>query len=118
MGSYSATDALAVLDAMQDMGKAREHVDRSAQLFAAGRLTEAITELQTALKMNPMNAVAHGNMGCVLLKQGKTSEAIPWLEKAVQLDPKIEGVPVALAQAKASMQPKKSSGFLSRLFGS
>jgi tetratricopeptide (TPR) repeat protein len=117
MGSYSAADALAMLDGLKDMGKAREHVDRSAQLFQAGRYPEAIAELQAAIKVNPMNAVAHGNMGCVLLKQGKTSEAIPWLEKALQLDPNIEGVPAELAQAKASSQPRKSGGFFSRLFG-
>jgi tetratricopeptide (TPR) repeat protein len=92
-------------------------VDRSSQLFQAGRYPEAIAELQEALKVNPMNAVAHGNMGCILLKQGKTPEAIPWLEKALQLDPNIEGVPAALAQAKASSQPRKSGGFFSRLFG-
>ena len=112
MGSYSAEDALSMLDALKGQGEATQHVDRSAQLYAQGRLDEAIAELQAALKINPMNPTAHGNMGAVLLKQGKPKEAIPWLEKALELNPNLEGVPAALAQAKSAAGSQKSGCFI------
>ena len=106
IGSYTAEDALSLLDTMKGQYKGKEHVDRSAQLYAQGRFGEAMSELQADLKIAPMNPTAHGNMGAVLLKQGKPKEAIQWLEKALELNPNLEGVPAALAQAKAAVTQK------------
>ncbi len=114
IGSYSAEDALSMLDSMQDQYKAKEHVDNSMPLYLAGQYNEAIAELQIALKLAPLNPTAHGNMGAILLKQGKPEQAIPWLEKALELNPNLEGIPQALATAKASMKEKsdKSGCFI------
>lgn len=109
IGSYSAEDALSLLDSMKDQSRAAEHVDKSAHLFSQGRLEEAIAELNIALKLNPMNPTAHGNMGHFLLTQGKPKEAIPWLEKALELNPNLEGVPQVLAEAKAKAANTESS---------
>lgn len=38
MGSYSAEDALSMLDALKGQGEAAQHVDRSAQLLRARTL--------------------------------------------------------------------------------
>ena len=101
IGSYSAEDALSALDTIKHQSEAAQHVDKSAELFITGRFEEAKKELETALKLNPMNPTAHGNMGVILLKQGKAKEAIPWLEKALQLNPDLEGIPQALSEAKS-----------------
>lgn len=112
MGSYSAEDALSMLDAVKGQGEAAQHVDRSAELYAQERLDEAVAELQAALKINPLNPTAHGNMGAVLLKQGKPKEAIPWLEKALELNPNLEGVSAALAGAKSAGSAQNSGCFI------
>ncbi len=104
--ALSAQDALSALDAMQSQAEAAQHVDRSVQLILQGRYAEAESELKNAIKINPMNATAHGNMGSVFLRQGRPEEAIPWLEKALELNPRLEGVPEALAQARAAVKPK------------
>lgn len=109
IGSYSADDAQTALDSMQNQLKAKEHVDRSVQLYLQDRLDEAIAELQAALKIAPLNPTAHGNMGAVLMKQGKPEEAIAWFEKALELNPGIEGGASALAQAKAAVRAKPAA---------
>jgi tetratricopeptide (TPR) repeat protein len=98
----TAEDALSRLDSMRDQTRAAQHVDRSAELFKAGRLEEAKRELEAALRINPLNPTAHGNMGAVLLEQGRPEEAIPWLEKALALNPKLEGATQALAKAQSA----------------
>ncbi len=109
LGSYAPEDAKTALDSMQDQLKAKEHVDRSAQLFLQDRLEEAIAELQAALQVAPLNPTAHGNMGAVLMKQGKPEEAIPWFEKALELNPGIEGGAAALAQARTAAGAKPAA---------
>jgi len=97
---------------MKEQCRAAEHVDRAAQLYAQGRFEDAIAELQIALRIDPVNPVAHGNMGAVLLGQGKPKEAIPWLEKALELHPTLEGVPAALARAKATSKANEGACFI------
>ncbi|TFH53166.1 MAG: tetratricopeptide repeat protein [Methanothrix sp.] len=117
IGSYSAEDALSMLDAMKGQSEATKHVDLSAQFYVQGRLDDAIAELQAALKINPLNPTAHGNMGAVLLKQGKPKEAVPWLEKALELNPNLEGIPTALAQAKSASEKKSGCFVATACFG-
>ena len=69
-------------------------------LMQQGRFAEAEKALKRAQEINPHNACAFGNMGGVYFLQGKYAEAIPWLEKAVSLDPTLEGIPGHLATAK------------------
>jgi len=109
MQSGSAQDALSMINDMQKQAEAAHHVDRSAQLIEEGRYVEAERELKMAIEINPMNAVAHGNMGCMFFMQGQPEKAIPWLKKALQLDPNIEGVPNVLAQARRKQEQQTSS---------
>jgi len=97
----SGPDALPLLDAMQKQMKAAEHVDRGAGFILQGLYAEAEKELKLAIKINPLNATAHGNMGGIFLRQNKPKKAIPWLEKALKINPHLEGVPEALVRAKA-----------------
>jgi len=104
----SGAEALSMLDAMQKQTEAARLVDRGARLIMQGRYAEAEKQLTTALAVNPMNATAHGNMGGLLLRQGRPGEAIPLLEKALQLHPGLEGVGQALAQAKAQARSRST----------
>ena len=71
-------------------------VDKGGGFFLQGRLAEAQEAYRQAIEKDPRNAVAYGNMGHVLQKRGMYAQAIPWLEKALDMDPQLEGVPVAL----------------------
>lgn len=96
----SGEEVASALDAMQKQLAAKQHVDRGGQLLLKGRYAEAERELRTAIEVNPMNATAHANMGGVYSARGRNIEAIPWFEKALELDPAIEGVPEALDRAR------------------
>jgi tetratricopeptide (TPR) repeat protein len=92
--------------------EARELVDRSMNLMNSGQFSEAERILKQAQEINPQNACAFGNLGGVYFMQERYAEAIPWLEKALTLDPKLEGIPEALANAKRSAKGGGSTGCL------
>lgn len=117
MGSYSGADALSMLDTMKNQAAAAEHVDRGAKLFFESRFDEAAVELKDAINLAPQNATAHGNMGHLLIKQGKPAEAIPWLQKALELNPKIEGAASALVEAKQAASAKNGCFVATACFG-
>ena len=102
----SGQDALSRVDAMQKQIEAREHNDRGGQLMMQGRYAAAAKEFRRAIEANPLNATAHSNLGLALYKQRRLKEAISWLEKALAIDPRLEGVPEALVQYKAEAKKK------------
>lgn len=105
----SGQDALSALDAMKKQGEAKEHNDRGGQYFQQGRYKEAEAEFRKAIEANPFNATANGNLGNALYKQGQLEEAITWLEKALSINPRLGGVPEALAKYKAEAEEKLSA---------
>jgi hypothetical protein len=110
-GFYSAgsgPEALTMLGGIQKQAEAACLVDQGAQLIMTEAYDEAEKALTAALAINPMNATAHGNMGAIHLRRGRPDKAIPWLEKALELNPRIEGIPQALAEARAR-QPKAAT---------
>ncbi len=52
-----------------------------------GEMDEAIVEYQKALRIKPDYALAHNNLGYVLLKKGEVEEAIVQFEEVVRLKP-------------------------------
>lgn len=90
-----------MLDAMKRQEEARL-VDQGARSIMAGAYDEAEQALAAALVINPLKATAHGNMGAIHLRRGQPNSAIPWLEKALELNPRLEGIPQALAAARAA----------------
>ena len=52
-----------------------------------GDLDGAARELAEALRQDPRDATAHGNLAAVLARQGKTAEAIAHYEDALRLNP-------------------------------
>jgi tetratricopeptide (TPR) repeat protein len=97
----SSGDAPSLLSSMQQQLQAKEHNDRGGQLMMQGRYAEAEREFRQAVEANPLNATAHSNTGLALFQQGRPEEAIPWLEKALKINPRLGGVPEALAEYKA-----------------
>lgn len=109
MQAGSGQDALSWLDTMEKQKAAAQHVDRGAQLILQGRYIEAEKELESAIKVNPMNATAHSNMGAIFHRQERFEDAIPWLEKALELNPHLEGVPEALTQVRAALEENQAT---------
>ncbi|HVP10947.1 MAG TPA: tetratricopeptide repeat protein [Phycisphaerae bacterium] len=58
-----------------------------AFLRAGHDVDGAIRQYRKALKLNPSNAVAHSNLGGLLVTQGAIKEGVPHLEEAIRLDP-------------------------------
>ena len=57
----------------------------AGRLLTAGRVDEALRQLQKTLGMNPKFAPAHQTLGWILLNKGKRQEAIREFQQAVQL---------------------------------
>jgi Flp pilus assembly protein TadD len=51
------------------------------------QLPAAATEFTTAVRLNPANAKAQGNLGLVLLDQGNVAQAETHLRTALRLNP-------------------------------
>ncbi len=69
----------------------------------AGLYTEAEDNFRAFLALRPDDAVGHFNFGIHLNKQGRTSEGIVHVEKALALDPSMLNARVVLAQMKETM---------------
>ena len=50
-------------------------------------LVLAIKEFEKAISYNPKSADAHYNLGIVYMKKGKEKHAVPYFEKAIELNP-------------------------------
>ncbi len=81
---------------------AAERVDQAAELFLQGKHSAARQELEAALRINPRNATAHGNLGYIYLTLREPERAIPYLERALELEPDLEGITDALANARTA----------------
>lgn len=58
-----------------------------AFLFRGGDVRNAIREYREALELNPKNAVAHSNLGGLLVTEGQLREGAFHLSEAIRLDP-------------------------------
>lgn len=66
-------------------------IDDAIELFKAKKYPEAREALEKVTAAEPKNAVAASYLGQTLLRRGdpkSLDDAMPWLEKATQLDPK------------------------------
>jgi SAM-dependent methyltransferase len=80
--------------------------DATAQLFRAavayhqtGALEQAERAYRQLLAISPAQAQAHSRLGAVIMAQGRASEAIPHMVRAVTLDPDLFEGHANLAQA-------------------
>jgi tetratricopeptide (TPR) repeat protein len=56
-------------------------------LKEAGEPDAAAAAFEAALRCQPLSAPAHAQLGEVLLKRGRTDEAVAHLKQAVELNP-------------------------------
>jgi tetratricopeptide (TPR) repeat protein len=59
----------------------------NALLEIPGRMPDAISEYQRAVRIYPNYAEAHNNLGAILLQSGRITEAVAEYQAAVRLDP-------------------------------
>jgi len=67
-----------------------------------GDLPRAEAHYLEAARLDPKRADIHSNFGSLLLREGKTSQAILQFEEALRLDPKLTEAEENLRIAKAS----------------
>jgi len=58
-----------------------------ADLLRAGRVDEAVDEIQQAVALNPRNAASHANLGYVLQAKGRPLEALAEFRSALAIQP-------------------------------
>jgi tetratricopeptide (TPR) repeat protein len=75
-----------------------------AALGDKGQLEEAEKVLNQVIDLAPTFAKPYEDLGTLLLRQDKVNEALPLLEKAVRLDPKLEDAHFHLGRAALAMQ--------------
>jgi tetratricopeptide (TPR) repeat protein len=57
-------------------------------LIRQGRYTEAMSELKSAIEINPKSSVAYNSMGSVMTAWNENDQAATYFRRAVELDPK------------------------------
>jgi TolB-like protein/Flp pilus assembly protein TadD len=66
---------------------ARAHIGVGILRRVQNRLAEAKIELETGVTLDRNNTMAFRNIGLTLIQMGKPEEAIPYIEKSIQLNP-------------------------------
>jgi len=83
--------------AIRNLGLANVHVGE--RYHSPSHLEKGARQLTSAMKLLPEDAVIVTNLGVVLLRQGKASDAVEFFEFAVQMEPAQAGYHVNLAAA-------------------
>jgi thioredoxin-like negative regulator of GroEL len=68
-------------------GSAHIYAELGRALMGAGRLAEAVPNLETAVALDPTRADTESDLGLALLQSGRAEEAIPAFRRAVALWP-------------------------------
>jgi tetratricopeptide (TPR) repeat protein len=89
----------------QDPDDGDAHASLAGALGALGRYDEALTHLETAIRLRPLNPEARHNRGVIYEKQGKTAEAIAEYRAALRYNPSYEPSQRALARLTGSPSP-------------
>jgi tetratricopeptide (TPR) repeat protein len=90
--SLLAAIASAELDVRDEPHVAAAHTVLATRYLSAGRVADARTQLEEALRLDPRHAEARSNLGVVLQAQGYLNEGMKHLRTAAQLKPKDDSV--------------------------
>jgi tetratricopeptide (TPR) repeat protein len=96
---------VAVLCSAADLGKGLEN-------FRARDYAQAESELRAVVAAEPDNVEALRVLGMSLVRQGKSGDALPFLEKAASASPDAASVKLALAEAYAGGKQYDKAGEL------
>ena len=92
-------------------------VDNGVRLWESGKKDAAMQETVRALQINPWNASAHGNLAGFLYDRGQYEQSAVLLERALLLDPSLEGAHGLLKKAiDASERQDKRYDFVGLFF--
>jgi hypothetical protein len=80
-------DAVRKSASSQQIFTDRGYVNRAFTLMRAGRLDEALRDIETALKLNPRNTHAYLNRGTIVSRRGDNTKALADFDRAIELDP-------------------------------
>ena len=79
----------------------------AGELAAANEVADSIREYQETVRLNPQHAVAHVNLGVMLVRQNRTDEAIQQFEIALSVEPTNAAARDYLRQVRASRNQKR-----------
>ncbi|MBI5418686.1 MAG: TonB-dependent receptor [Deltaproteobacteria bacterium] len=85
---------------------------RAALLLSVGRVEEARSAIEVALRTDPRNASAHALLSVIAVVQNKKEEALAHATKAVEADPRSASARIALSyalQARFDLQGARES---------
>lgn len=74
----------------------QQHLQNSAQLLQQGDLKSAEIEARSAMLDKPSRPLAYAILGAIRLKEAKYADSAVFLEKAVQLNPRLVGAQLNL----------------------
>ncbi len=107
--------ALALLDHLvgRNPGWIEVRFSLASQLRAAGREQEAMRPLLQVLQADPSNARAYNDLGVILLRQQKATDAVSYLERASSLKPDVpeSALNLGIAYEKTSQWEKASKAY-------
>lgn len=85
--SLRADMAGAEMQVSTSPGDARAHNFLATKYLQAGRVPQAVVQLQEALRLNPADAEAHSNLASAFVAQGRLADALQQAREAQRLKP-------------------------------
>ncbi len=71
--------------------KINAHENIASILIRQGRNTEARSELEAAIALNPKSSIAYNSLGSLMMLANENEKAATYLHRALELDPKNKG---------------------------
>jgi protein O-mannosyl-transferase len=72
-----------------------------------GRIADAEQEYQEAIALDPARPAAYYGLALLYLRAGRVGEAVPWLEKVLQLDPDYPSTRELLERARGALMAER-----------
>ncbi|HJQ27654.1 MAG TPA: protein kinase [Blastocatellia bacterium] len=87
-----------------DPNAARTHMYYANFLMENGRMDESLIEIDTALRLDPLNLVANANKAVILEASRRYAESVEQSRKTLQLEPRLAAPHLTLATALAEQR--------------